>query len=74
MNTIASIKNGTKTLANLKIDTNGVDAWTYDLSALWDWTKYDYDTESDVTDSIALRLWGSLRDEFGNFQVHQELY
>ena len=40
-----------------------------DFGTLWEWTKYDYDTESDITDSIAMRLWGSFRDEFGSFQI-----
>lgn len=46
-----------------------MDAWTYDLGAIWDWTNYNYETDTDETESIAMRIWGNIRDEFGSFQI-----
>jgi hypothetical protein len=65
----ATVKKGTKTLATAKIDSTGLNAWSYDLSAVWDYVQMNWDTEEEETESIALRLWGTLRDEFGTFTL-----
>jgi hypothetical protein len=69
--TTASIKKWTKTLGTAKIDMTGINAWMYDISAIWEYTKYNWDNEdeSTETENIAIRLWGNIREEFGQFMI-----
>jgi hypothetical protein len=65
----ATVKKGTKTLATAKIDSTGLNAWSYDLSAVWDYVQMNWDTEEEETESIVLHFWGKFRDEFGTFTL-----
>jgi hypothetical protein len=65
----AMIKDGGKTIATAKIDSTGINAWTYDLSATWQDIKTDWETGKQESEEIAVRLWGTIKDEFGAFTL-----
>lgn len=64
-----SIKKWSKTIATLTVDSNGIDAWTYNMSAIWEDISYNYETWDSESEDITVRLWGNIKQEFWDFKL-----
>lgn len=65
----STLKKSNKTVATLKIDTNWFNAWTYDLTGMWDYNKYNWETDTDETESIVFQFLAKIQAEFGQFTI-----
>lgn len=67
----ATIKKWNTILGTAKIDNTSINAWTYDLSAIWEQTTYNWsiDAQDTETENISLRLWSNMRQEFEQFTI-----
>jgi hypothetical protein len=63
----AEVKKGEKTIAKASVESTGLYAWTYDLSAIWK-NPFSF-SETQQAKETLLHLWGSVRDEFGAFTL-----
>lgn len=71
VSTTGTLKKWNKTIGTLKIDAAGINAWTYDLSGIWEYTPFSWSDEEIDTKSedISVHLWWNLQKEFGQFMI-----
>lgn len=65
----ATVKKWTKTIGTARINSTGVHAWAYDMSAIYEDTSYDWETGESTSEDITMKLWGALKQEFGKFTL-----
>ena len=65
----STLKKSNKTIATLKVDTTGFNAWTYNFSGMWDYSKYNWETDLDETESIVFQFFARIQAEFGEFAI-----
>jgi len=65
----ATIKKWEKTIGTARINSTGIDAWTYAMSAIYENISYDWETGESTTEDITMKIWWAMKREFWKFTL-----
>lgn len=65
----ATVKKWDKTIGTARINSTGVHAWTYDMSAIYEDISYDWETGESTSEDISMKFWWAVKQEFGRFTL-----
>lgn len=65
----ATVKKWDTVVATANISETWLNAWSYNLEAMWDDIIYNYEDDTSRTDTMSLKIWWALRREFWDFTL-----